>query len=751
MAKRGRKRKFKLRLNVKNGTLKSITSVVLVLGGIVGFISFLFPDYSVNEKIQEILRKLFGMPSIFVPLLMIVSGLLFIDFLQLKIKEPRVVFGLSILLLSLSGFFHLFISEDAQDVANNGGGGGLVGFKIASFLKDSISIYGAFFVLLLALISSVILIFDISFEDIFKFISNLGSKLDSSKIKSIFLKKTEESSYSNELEITPGMMSMDTPIPDMEPQTKKEKRDQEEVSIEIVPTMAEPQKGTNASREISTLGDEPAEMPSLPYTDKVWENPPLDILFDSVDEKIDNGDIEQRAKIIVDTLKSFGINTQVVDIKSGPSVTQYSLKTDTGIKISKVSNLQTDLALALASPTGSVRIEAPIPGKALIGIEVPNNKRAIVSFKSLVTSEAMKGMKSKLGIVLGKDVGGRVYSYDISKMPHMLIAGSTGSGKSIFIHNILFSILFKASPQEVKFILIDPKRVELIVYQDIPHLLTPVVTDMDKAPSVFKWAVAEMTRRYVLFEKAKARNIDAYNEKSGFQALPYIVIIVDELGEIMVQDPQGVEKSIIRLAQLARATGIHLVLAVQRPSTNIITGLIKANIPCRVAFNVTSQIDSRVIIDQPGAEKLLGKGDMLFVPPDAPRPLRLQGAFVSETETNKLVQFLKGQGFPTEYKNEIFEMQDALPRGEGFIEGQDPLMNDAADIVVSAGKGSASLLQRKLSIGYTRAARILDELEAKGVVGPAVGSKPRDILSGPPRGNYNAGDTTDYIAETDLH
>ena len=334
---------------------------------------------------------------------------------------------------------------------------------------------------------------------------------------------------------------------------------------------------------------------------------------------------------------------------------------------------------------------------------------------------------------LGKDVGGKTYVDNIAKMPHMLIAGATGSGKSIFIHNIIFSCLFKANPQEVKFILVDPKRVELTHYAGIPHLLTPVVTDMDKAPSVFKWAVDEMERRYKLFEQAKVRNIDAYNEKSGIQVMPYIVIIVDELAEIMVRDPAGVEKSIIRLAQLARATGIHLVLAVQRPSTNIITGLIKANIPCRVAFNVASQVDSRVIIDQPGAEKLLGKGDMLFVPPDVAKPIRLQGALISDKEIADLVTFLKSQGVEPEYKEEVLEVPaDGKSGGSGsstWGDDVDDKFDEAVEIIQSLGKASASLLQRKLAIGYARAARIIDDMEEKGIIGPAQGgSRAREVL-----------------------
>jgi S-DNA-T family DNA segregation ATPase FtsK/SpoIIIE len=470
----------------------------------------------------------------------------------------------------------------------------------------------------------------------------------------------------------------------------------------------------------------------LPYTDKVWETPPYDLLEDDTGAPPDFGNIREREKIIKDTLKSFNINVGIEDVQPGPAVTQYALSVDSGTKISKIVNLQYEIASALKSPTGSVRMEAPIPGTDRIGIEVPNKNRAVVNFKSLLMSDAMRNTKSRLSTVLGKDVSGNTIVYDIAKMPHMLIAGATGSGKSVFLHSLIFSLLYRTTPQECKLVLIDTKRTELVNYGDIPHLMTPVVTEIEKAAAVFRWAAAEMDHRYKLFEAAKARNIDSYNEKSGFQAMPYIVVVVDELADIMIADPTSVEKNIIRIAQLARAAGIHLVLSVQRPSAEVITGLIKANIPCRVAFNVASQVDSRVIIDQPGAEKLLGKGDMLFMPPDAAKPMRLQGAWVSDREITNLVNYLKARGVQPEYREDITSVptnsqeRSSTSSGGGDV---DTLFDEAVEIVTSAGKASASLLQRRLTIGYARAARILDELEERGVVGPQQGSKPRDVLT----------------------
>ena len=731
---RGRKKKFKLNFNINPSAVRSIIALVLVLFAILSLISFFAPSYAVNSHIQKLIRGLFGYPSIILPFLLGMGGILFIDKVDMKFKEFRVLFGLGLFLISASGFFHVFVnSEKAHEVALNGGGGGLIGYKMVQILSNSLSIYGAAVVLVIAIVISVVLTFNVSFEGVSEFFKQLFS-LD--KLANIFKfslpKKNGEKSLGDDVEVSQSPLLGHNEQPKIpEPLVKVP-------TFEILPTASEPHvysAENAASSASSTPSATLSSLAKLP-TDRIWQLPSLDLLIDPPSEIKDTSDVDMRKRKIKEKLKQFDIDVDIVDTNIGSAVTQYMLQTKSVTKISKISSLQEDLALAMASSTGSVRVEAPIPGTSYIGIEVPNTNRSLVYFKSLVTSDAMKGLKSRLSITLGRDVAGKTYAYDIGKMPHLLIAGTTGSGKSIFIHNILFSILFRATPNEVKFILVDPKRVELNHYQDIPHLLTPVVTDMDKAPSVFRWAVDEMDRRYKLFEQAKVRNIEGYNEKSGIQVMPYIVIVVDELAEIMVRDPAGVEKSIIRLAQLARATGIHLVLAVQRPSTNIITGLIKANISCRVAFKVPSQIDSRVIIDQPGAEKLLGKGDMLFMPPDAAKSIRLQGSYISDAEIINLVSFLKNQGVAPDYKDEVLEMPSdtaSVKGGSGgksmWGDGLDDLFDEAVDIVLTSGKASASLLQRKLSIGYARAARIIDDMEAKSIIGPSVGgSKARDIL-----------------------
>lgn len=469
---------------------------------------------------------------------------------------------------------------------------------------------------------------------------------------------------------------------------------------------------------------------NVPGEDKVWKYPSLDLLTETESGHAERGDIKENAAIIEKTLESFGITARVVEVNLGPAVTQYALEVALGTKLSKITGLERDLALALAAPTGAIRIEAPIPGRSLVGIELPNRSAEFVPLRKMMESDGMQSAKSKLEVALGLDVSGRPVVADVARMPHILIAGQTGSGKSVCINAFLASILFRASPSEVKLIMVDPKRVELTGYNGIPHLLSPVIVDPEKVVSALRWILSEMDRRYKLFSEAGARNIDSYNEMSGFQALPYIVLFIDELADIMLFSPVEVEDSITRIAQMSRATGIHMVLATQRPSVDVITGLIKANIPSRIAFAVASQVDSRVILDTQGAEKLLGRGDMLYLPPEQAKPLRVQGAFVNDREINALVSFLKNQGVTPQYTDEVTTMAKAGTVKVGGIEGEiDDLFEQAVRVVCQYDKASSSLLQRRLSIGYARAARIVDQLEAAGVIGPSDGSsKPREVL-----------------------
>ncbi|PJC28415.1 DNA translocase FtsK [Candidatus Shapirobacteria bacterium CG_4_9_14_0_2_um_filter_39_11] len=467
---------------------------------------------------------------------------------------------------------------------------------------------------------------------------------------------------------------------------------------------------------------------NLPTEGQVWEYPSLSLLADTVSGKADRGDIKKNAEVIEKTLESFGVAARVAEVNFGPAVTQYALEIALGTKLSKITALSNDLALALAAPTGQIRIEAPIPGRSLVGVEVPNHTPEFVTLKQMLTSEKMKKAKSKLTVALGLDVSGEPVVADIGRMPHVLIAGSTGSGKSVCINSFITTILYRATPAEVKFILVDPKRVELTQYNGIPHLLTPVIIEPDKVLSALRWAISEMDRRYKLFAEVGARNIDGYNELSGFAALPYILIIVDELADIIFYSPAEVEDAICRIAQMARATGIHLIVSTQRPSVDVITGLIKANISCRIAFNVSSQVDSRVIIDMPGAEKLLGRGDMLYIPPDQAKPTRIQGTLVSEPEIQRIIGFLQKTGVAPQYTEEVTQMPTGMRLGvPGEPEEKDELLDDAVRVVRQYDRASASLLQRRLKVGYARAARIIDQLERLGIVGPAEGAKPREV------------------------
>lgn len=468
--------------------------------------------------------------------------------------------------------------------------------------------------------------------------------------------------------------------------------------------------------------------------DAGWELPPLDLLEYSSATKAEAGDIGKNVEIIKKTLKDFGIEVTMSEVNVGPTLTQYTLKPAEGVKLSNITARANDVALSLAAHP--IRIEAPIPGKSLVGIEVPNKVAATVSLREVLEAPEYKDVHSGLALALGRDVAGKVTAADIKKMPHLLIAGATGSGKSVCINAILVNLLYRNSPAELRLLLIDPKRVEFVEYNGIPHLLTNVITDTDKTISALRWAVAEMERRYQVLSSNNRRNIDAFNDDlpEGQDKMPYLVIVVDELADLMTQAANEVETSIVRLAQMARAVGIHLIVATQRPSVDVITGLIKANIPSRIAFAVASMTDSRTIIDQGGAEKLLGKGDMLFLSVDQPQPRRIQGVFLQDKEIREVAEHIKKQA-PAMYDDSITSYRATGTGGHvGATDaggGDDELFNEARELVMQAGKASASLLQRRLKVGYARAARLLDLMEAEGVIGPADGAKPREVLVSP--------------------
>jgi len=510
---------------------------------------------------------------------------------------------------------------------------------------------------------------------------------------------------------------------------------------------------------VTTLPPDPDRTPVLPPQPTIriigaeeneWRLPHInDILDASLSGEITEEDLAERARIIEDTLNAFGVPVTVVEVNKGPVVTQFGIKPGyvirrvrgeekrMKVKVSKIQALANDLSLALAA--SPIRIEAPVPGRDIVGIEVPNQSISMVTLRSILESEEFEAMKAPLKIALGQDVSGRAVAASLARMPHLLIAGATGSGKSVCVNAIICSLLFQYTPDDLRFIMVDPKRVELTIYNGIPHLIDDVITDVETVVAVLGWAVREMELRYKRLEKAGVRNIEGYNAKmltEGKPRMPYTVIVIDELADIMMMSPDEVEKLLVRLAQMARAVGIHLVLATQRPSVNVVTGLIKANFPSRIAFAVTSQIDSRVILDTPGAEKLLGRGDMLFMRPDSAKLARLQGAFVSDGEVHRLVRYWRGQsGISTESSELAVEPEIQRPLWEDVVAEtknhpkRDVLYDDAVRVILESGRASVSLLQRRLQIGYTRAARLIDQMEEDGVVGPDLGgSRGREVL-----------------------
>ena len=529
-----------------------------------------------------------------------------------------------------------------------------------------------------------------------------------------------------------GLKKYDHSNDDLEPLTRDSKK-KAEIEPDVIDSnlfkQVEEQK-EDKKKEVLQLEH------SVVVEDEHYEYPPVELLSKPGKKTLKGGAkaLTDTATKLQKTLYSFGVSAKVENVSVGPAITRYELKPAEGVRVSKIANLADDIALNLAAET--IRIEAPIPGKQAVGIEVPNKEKEVVHFREIIESKEFKSNKSKLTVGLGKDVAGNVELADIAKMPHVLIAGSTGSGKSVCINTIITSIVYNAKPSEVKFVMVDPKVVELSVYNGIPHLLIPVVTDPKKAAGALAWAVQEMDDRYNKFAEKGVRDLKGYNKaiekENEFGKLPQIVIIIDELADLMMVAKNDVEDAICRLAQKARAAGMHLVIATQRPSVDVITGLIKANVPSRIAFAVSSQVDSRTILDTVGAEKLLGKGDMLFFPAGAPKPARVQGAFVSDDEVEKIVSFIKSNGIAN-YSEDILESIENNNRTDKEIaenndDDTDPFLMDAIQTVVETGQASTSFIQRKFKVGYARAGRIIDQMEERGVISGYQGSKPREVL-----------------------
>ncbi|MGB8253519.1 MAG: DNA translocase FtsK 4TM domain-containing protein [Anaerolineaceae bacterium] len=633
--------------------------------------------------------------------------------------SPQRVIGGFLLSLNLLSWFHLF-AGGTREIIPTGDGGGYTGYGVLSAILSMFGDAGGIIVMLVWFLLGLILTLSVSIGQIGKWLGSgigaIGSNLPQRDSRNDLpvIQQAEDDGFIPLEELRDSTSTLqETPYPISQFQKRRTAR-------------IEPYSALSASQsEVATR--------------RMWVLPQMGAILEGGIQAKDSNDLnQQRARIIEETLASFGVPAHVVAIQSGPAITQFGVEPDyietrygkTRVRVNKIEALADDLALALSSTR--IRIEAPVPGHSYVGIEVPNNERGRVALRDVMESEAFKRIKSSLKIALGKDVAGRPVAADLAALPHLLIAGTTGSGKSVCVNSVISCLLMTRTPDELRFVLVDPKRVELSGYNGMPHLLAPVVVDADRVVSVLQWMMREMDNRLDLFAKTGARNIEDYNNQttaSGSRPLPRLVIIIDELADLIMMAPEETEGAIARIAQMARATGMHMILATQRPSVNVVTGRIKANLPARISFNVFSNADSRVILDQSGAEKLLGKGDMLFQAPDAPAPIRLQGAYVSDDEISRLVTFWMDQAArigqveqpitaADGYKTDALLKQGPLWTEPTGGKSGDSLYNDAVDLVRREGRASTSMLQRRMRIGYSRAARLIDAMEEQGVIGP---------------------------------
>ncbi len=688
-----------LKFKINKQTIFNILGFILIGVALVSLVSFAKNLSNENSGRQlyvlnQFLVGKFGWLSIMFPFILIMVSAHFFNTKRLKFIKPNISGGIVMVFISLLGIFR----------------SGEYGRVIFENLSLDFSLLGAIIIMAVIFIIGLVLFLDTSIDVFLIFVFNLV------KSSVVFMKNYFFRSIEDKILL---------------------KEDKNGNRLILDKKLEEKAKTPPLHVGQSPVRDSTISIRPLPASSKsTWVYPPLSLLADVSQKEADRGDVKHNATTIEQTLDSFGIRAKVEEVNFGPAVTQYAIAIAMGTKLSRITALSNNLALSLAASTGQVRIEAPIPGRSLVGIEIPNKRPEIVTEKALLSSSVFTSNNDPLLVPLGLDVSGQPVAASISKMPHVLIAGATGSGKSVLLNAWISSFLFRTRPEDLRMILVDPKRVELSIYNGIPHLLTEVIVEADKIISALKWTVGEMEARYKIFAQAGARNIESYNAIEGVEKRPYILFVIDELADLMIFAPGEAEELITRVAQMSRATGIHLILATQRPSVDVITGLMKANIPTRVAFNVSSMIDSRVIIDMPGAEKLLGRGDMLYLPPDKAKPVRIQGPYITEKEVLSLVKFLKSQAPEVHYTEEVTEQAVTVRSGVGgtvVVNGgeNDPLFNQALEIIMQQDKASASLLQRRLSIGYARAARILDQMEAAGYVGQAEGSKPRDVIKRP--------------------
>lgn len=762
----GRKRKKEIEPVEENGgIIKTICSLVLLTAALTFVLSLFGQAGIVGEKIDSGLGQVFGLGRYLIPILLVIWVILYLTTESRK-RFWTLFFGMLVLYISLLTTLHFFNDVDQMaELAAVGQGGGLIGMNIAFPLASFLGI-AAFPVILAMWLIGLKLTFNVPFDSIY---DSLMARFRTSEEEK---QKRKEKEVDTETEAssaeTEDQKEADQTI-DESDSNSKDNDDKEEVEIEDPKKLKEIEDNIKSIKFVEGPSDrlydeerknsDPAAadlgVPKpKPFTE--WKYPTLELL-ESNEKKPKLNNLEENADIIRKTLHNFGIEVEIGNYNVGPTVTQYTFRPAVGVKLSKILSLQNDLALALAAHP--IRIEAPIPGKSLVGVEVPNRTKAMVRMRSMLGSQEFQTKPSKICLALGEDVNGGVEIANIEKMPHLMIAGSTGTGKSVCINSILTTLLYQNSPAELRLILVDPKRVELTMFNQIPHLLTPVIVENAKVVNALKWAVGEMERRYKLLQEHQSRDIQSFNSKvdasnssnirikkigseeeafQGVEKLPYIIIVIDELADLMAAHAKEVEGLIVRLAQMARAVGIHLIVSTQRPSVEVLTGLIKANITTRIAFQVATQIDSRTILDMSGAEKLLGNGDLLFLSANSAQPKRIQGVYISEKEVKKVVSYIKKQAEQQEpdTTEELFgNLESQLENVMGSFSGSgtegetdDTLYEEAKRVVIESKKASTSLLQRRLRIGYSRAARLIDLLEENGIVSPPDGSKPRMVL-----------------------
>ena len=726
-----------------NGIIGIACSIIIMLGlytNAVGYFSYIA---------QKLLISLFGLGAFLIPIYIMYLSIIYIKnkgriILNRNFILTTIIVVNTLILVQAMNFYTYYSPKDGSLLmsikaiidANSNMHAGIIGLLVTFPLVKFIGSVGTYIVNFFAYVICLILEFNIT--------------LDSLNVKPRN-KKASRNSKDNTIEkshVAPEIRDNNEAVKGISSKIRILDSMKDEAAIDNIRVESTPKIDTyeETKKNISSedkLDNDVKESINKELNDRILENgsqkeytyPLVEFLNNnnkSIMNKEDKKELLSNANKLEETLNSFGVDASILQVTKGPSVTRYELQPSAGVKVSKIVNLADDIALSLAA--NGVRIEAPIPGKSAVGIEVPNRELSPVCIREVIDSDEFIKSNKKLAFALGKDISGKCVVGDLSKMPHILIAGATGSGKSVCINTLIVSLLYKYSPEDVKLLMIDPKVVELNVYNGIPQLLIPVVTDPKKAAAALNWAVNEMTRRYKLFADTGVRNIESYNEliNKGIidEKLPSIVIIVDELADLMMACPKDVEDYICRLAQMARAAGMHLVIATQRPSVDVITGVIKANIPSRISFAVSSQIDSRTILDSSGAEKLLGKGDMLYYPSGVSKPLRIQGCFISESEVEKVVNFIKDNDESVEYKEDILEHINNEVSTESSTEEdeRDELLDEAIRIVVESNQVSTSFLQRKLKIGFNRAARIIEQLENMKIIGPREGNKPRQVL-----------------------